>query len=242
MELAKLPAKRRTALGRNALARLRAEGDVPAVIYGDGRESTPLSLNLEQIDSMLRTHHRVFKLDLGDNSFEEAFLQDVVMDPLEDVLVHIDFKRVRLDRAMRVGVSVAFTGHPVGLSKGGKFEHDLTEVMVECLPADLPEEIEVEVKHLDLHMAVTAKELKLPPNVKLITPPYAYVCHVKLAKEETPAEVVAPAEGEAAAAGAQPELIRKPKGEEGAAEGAAPAPAKAEKGGEKKPAEKGDKK
>ena len=238
MEIAKLPARRRSALGRNALNKLRAEGQVPAVIYGDGKDSTPLSLDLEQIDAMLRTHHRVFRLDLGDNTVEEAFLQDVAMDPLEDVLVHVDFKRVRLDQVMRVGVSVEFSGHPVGLSKGGKFEHDLTEVMVECLPADLPDSIEVDVKHLDLHMAVTAKELKLPANVKLITPPDAYVCHVKLAKEETPAEAATPAEGEAAAA-AQPELIRKPKGEEGA-EGAAAAPAGKAAGGEKKPA--GDKK
>src|SRR5262245_5810479 len=217
MEIATLPAQRRTALGRNALRKLRADGHIPAVIYGGGKDNVSLSLDGEAFERLHRTHHRIFRLELGAGSVEEAFLQDVSIDAIDDAVVHIDFKRVRLDQPIQAEVALEFVGHPVGLAKEGRFDHVLTSLKVECLPADLPESIEVEVKNLDVGQNINASQVTLPKGVKLITAPEATVCLVKHVKEEV--VEAAPAEG---AEAVQPELIRKPKeGEEGAAAPAA---------------------
>lgn len=213
MEVAKITAKKRTQLGRNALSRLRKGGELPAVIYGESGTNLSLSLDAREMDRLFRTRHRVFELDLDDGSKEEAFLHDVQLDPIQDHILHVDFLRVNLKKPIQAKVPLEFLGHAVGLTHGGKFEHDLADLLVECLPVQLPEKIEVPVKDLDLNQHITAGQLVLPEGVKLAIPPETVVCHVKVFYEA----VAEPAEGEAAAPVA-PELIRKAKEDEAGGE------------------------
>jgi large subunit ribosomal protein L25 len=210
MEVAKISAKKRTQTGRNALTRLRLGGELPAVIYGEAAPNHSLSLDARQMDRLFRTHHRVFELDLDDGTKEEAFLHQVQLDPIQDHILHVDFLRVNLKKPIQAEVPLEFLGHPVGLIRGGKFDHDLADLLVECLPTQLPEKIEVAIKDLDLNQHITAGQLVLPEGVKLAIPPETVVCHVKVFYEAA----ATPAEGEVAEP-TSPELIRKAKEDEG---------------------------
>lgn len=230
MQVAKIETERRTDTGRRRLQLLRAQGRMPAVIYGLGGESIAITLGQAEFEGHVRHHHRVFKATV-DGRDEALYLQAVVWEPTSDRPIHADFKRIDMTKPITTKVEVVFLGHPVGLSKGGRTIHDIAAIDVTCLPLDLPESIEINIGHLEIDMKVLAKELPLPQGVKLAVPEDAVVCHVILhveKVEEAPVAAVAAegAEGAAPAEGAE--------GAAAPAAGAAPAAAPAKDAKEKK--------
>lgn len=219
MEITTIKAKARTALGKSHVRELRMQGYVPAVVYGEGK--TPESVQIDETDlqSHLRHHHRVFHLDVS-GSTQAIYLQEVQWDSLNDRPLHVDFKRVDLKKPLSVAVEVTFLGHPVGISKGGRFIKDHPQVKVLCLPTEIPEGLEIGVGHLEIDQKIVASELKLPAGVKLDMPADTVVCHVVFQKVEVIAAPAAAATAEGAAA----------------AEGGAPAAAAPAAGGDKKAA------
>lgn len=216
MQVVRMKAERRTALGRNRLAQLRSEGWMPAVVYGEGKEVLSIAISEWELDQHIKAHHRIFQLDIAGQA-QAALLQEVAWQATTDRPYHADFKRIDLNKAIDVQVEVALAGHPVGLSKGGTLMKDHVTITVRCLPTAIPDAIEHDVSKLELDQYVTAGELKMPAGVTLVTPATTSVCHVaKLVVQELPTAPVA----EAAPAGDKP------------AEKAADKPA--EKAGEKK--------
>lgn len=197
MEVVRMKAERRTALGRNQVARLRAEGWLPAVVYGEGKEPVSIAISEWELEQHIRAHHKVFQLEIG-GAAQSALLQDVSWQATTDRPLHADFKRVDLTKPIETEVEVTLIGHPVGLGKGGALMKDHLILTVRCLPTAIPEGIEHDVGGLDLDQGVTAGEIALPEGVTLVTPAHTSVCHV--------AAVVAaePAAGEAPAAEAAP--------------------------------------
>jgi large subunit ribosomal protein L25 len=229
MEVAQITATVRQETGSKANARLRREGRVPGVMYGLSGSNERFTLDILDLQSHLRHHHRVYKVKLGKDE-QAAYLQDVQYDCLTDEPLHVDFKRIDLTKPMDLVVEVQFVGHPVGIGKGGVLIRDHSEIQISALPTAIPENVPVKVDHLDIGGKIFAKELKLPAGVTLRVSPEMVICHVVEAKvEEVAAPAAAtPAEGAATAAPGAP------------AAGAAPAaPAKAE---EKKEDKKDDKK
>jgi large subunit ribosomal protein L25 len=212
-----MKAERRTALGRNRTAALRAQGWMPAVVYGEGQDPVSISISEWELEQHVKAHHRVFQLDIGGQS-QAAFLQEIAWQATTDRPLHADFKRIDLNKPIEAEVEVATKGHPVGLSKGGTLIKDHMVVTVRCLPTAIPNSIEHDVSKLEIDDYVTAGQLALPAGVTLITTPNTPVCHVaKLVAQEIAAPAAAaPAEGAAAPAdGAKPA--------EGAAKAAEPA-------------------
>ncbi|MEM7201131.1 MAG: 50S ribosomal protein L25 [Planctomycetota bacterium] len=177
MEISTIQVERREATGKKKMKQLRADGRIPAVLYGGGRDTLHLTVGAHDMTMHLRHHHKVFRLEMGGQD-QPIFLQSVQWDCLTDRPIHIDFLRIDLNKPMRLVVELGFLGHPVGLSKGGRLVPDLKILPIRCLPAAIPEIIEVQVGPLDLGDSITAADLQLPEGVEVDLRPEALICHV----------------------------------------------------------------
>src|SRR6202020_558180 len=226
-----LEAQTREAGTKNHARRVRRDGKIPAVVYGAGKDSVPVSVDPRHVQRILNSetgHNTIFDLALGGEQ-SKAMIVDWQYEPIKGHLLHIDLKRIAMDKVLRVSVPIFLVGESAGVKQeGGIMEQMLREVEIECLPGDIPSHIDADVSHLTFGLVLRVSELPHSDKVKFITEPNQPVAHVTSVKEE----VVATPEAVAAEAGAaaEPEVIKKGKqdAEEEGAEGAAPA--KAEKG------------
>src|SRR3990172_2096800 len=226
MEKVTVEAEVRSGAGKHALHELRRTGKVPAVLYGGTGKSVNLQLQPRQLANVLGTkskHHTLFQLQVQGGEETLAMIAETQWEPVRGTLRHVDFKRVLMDRKIRVAVPIITTGEAKGIKEqGGVFELMLRELEVECLPADLLDEFTFDVSNLMLNESIRVSDLetRIGDRIRILREPQSVICHVitpKAIEEEKPAE--APAE---------PEVIKKGKTvEEG--EEAAEAPAKKEK-------------
>jgi large subunit ribosomal protein L25 len=233
-----LEAQPREAGTKNHARRVRREGKIPAVVYGASKEALSVSVDPRHVLRILHSdsgHNTIFDLALHGGERTKAMIVDWQYEPIKGHLLHIDLKRIAMDKALRVNVPIVLQGVPAGVkTEGGILEQMLREVEIECLPADIPSHIDVDVSELTFGKVLRVSDL--PHNVKLkfLSDANQPVAHVTSVKEE----VVATPEAVAAEAGAvpaEPEVIKKGKAEtEEEGEAAAEKPEKAEKKAEKK--------
>lgn len=200
---------------KNAARRVRAAGRIPAVIYGGGQDAVAVEVDPKQISRILYSetgHNSIFDVEVPGHAAAKAMIVDWQREPIKDQLIHIDLKRIALDKLLTVSVRVKLLGTPVGVkTAGGVLDQVLREVEIECLPADIPSHIDVDVSGLELHDVLRVSELPHSDKIKFLDDEDATVAHVVSIREE-----VAPvAEGEAAAgteaAPAEPEVLKKGK-------------------------------
>lgn len=215
---------------KNAARRVRVAGKIPAVVYGAGQEAIPVAVDPRVITRILHSetgHNTIFDLNVEGSAAVKAMIVDWQHEPIKGKLLHIDLKRIAMDKAMRVSVPIQLVGVPVGVkTQGGIIEHVMREVEIECLPADIPSHLDVDVSGLELHGVIRVSDLPHSGSIKFLGDEGATVAHVTIVKEE----VVAPVE-EVAAAPTEPEVAKKGKTE---TEGAAAAPAAEAKEAKKK--------
>ena len=233
----KVEAAPREMRGKNPARRLRREGQIPAVLYGGGKDAVPVSLNAKQITQILHSatgHNTIFQVAVG-GAQEAAMVVDWQFDPVRGNLLHTDLRRIDLTKALRATVPIVTEGEAKGVkTQGGLLELVTREVELECLPANIPEHLVLNVGELELGQAIRAKDLPASENYRVLTDPERVLVHVVLIRQEE----VKPVEGAEAAveaAPAEPEVIKKGKQtEEGEAEAEAkPKEKEKEKGKEK---------
>jgi large subunit ribosomal protein L25 len=230
MERQVIEAELRTETGKNAMNRLRAAGRVPAVLYGAGKETLPVSLNPRHLRALLRVEgqNEIFELRIQGGESTPTMIVETQRDPVKETVLHLDLHRIAMDRKLRVSVPVSVTGEPAGVKQqGGVLEQVLREVEVECFPADIPARFTLDVGALMLNQSIRIQDLQqqLGEKVALLQEPHAVICHVVTIKvvEEKPAEEAV------AAAPAEPEVIKKGKAVEEGEEEAEGAKEKASK-------------
>jgi large subunit ribosomal protein L25 len=211
---------------KNAARRVRAAGMIPAVLYGPGHDPVAVEVDPKHISRILFSetgHNTIFDVEVTGKPAAKAMIVDWQREPLKDQLIHIDMKRIALDKTLRVSVRVKLLGIPLGVKNaGGILDQVLREVEIECLPADIPSHIDVDVSHLEMHGVLRVSGLPHSDAIKYLNSEDATVAHVVSIREEapTPAEVEAAAVAEAAAAAvttSEPEVAKKGKTEEAAA-------------------------
>jgi len=215
---------------KNAARRVRVAGKIPAVLYGAGHEAIAVEVDPRQISRILFSetgHNTIFDVQVDGVPSAKAMIVDWQREPIKDSLIHIDMKRIALDKLLRVSVRVKLLGIPTGVkNEGGILDQVLREVEIECLPGDIPNHIDVDVTGLAMHGVLRVSDLPHSDKIKYLKNEDATVAHVVTIREEV---VAAPAEGEAAAvtvegaaAPTEPEVAKKGKAEP-AADAAAPA-------------------
>jgi large subunit ribosomal protein L25 len=217
---------------------LRAAGRVPAVIYGRQAKPQNLEVSAKEFDDLI--HHSVSENVLVDLSVENdargkrlALVQEIQHHPLEGDVLHVDFHEVTENEKVVVMVPLETVGEAAGVkNSGGVLDHVVFKLKVRALPKDLPEQILVDVSHLELGKSIHLGDIKAPAGVEILGDKHIAVISVSVPRTEEE-EAAATAEGEAVAAG-DVEMIKEKK--EGEEEGAAPA--KGEKGAPAKPGEK----
>lgn len=232
--------EKRTETGKNACFRLRANDQIPAVLYGGGKGMDVWSLKVGRkslVNLFRKGHHAnaIFQLKLkGTDQQRHVMVRDLTLDPITRSLLHVDFVRVLMDKKLRVKTDVQIVGIPNGVKNQGGLLNVVThELQIECLPGDIPLTIQVDVSEMNLHDSFRVSDLKLDEKVKVLETADRVIAHVALPKTEEVAAVA-----EVVAAG-EPEVVKKGKKEE---EGVAEAKPGAKAAPAAKPADKGAKK
>ena len=194
---------------KNHARRVRVAGKIPAVVYGAGQDPVAVTVDPKVIIKILHSdsgHNTIFDLNVENSGgIVKAMIVDWQNEPIKGKLLHIDLKRIAMDKTMRVSVPIQLVGIPVGVkTQGGILEHVLREVEIECLPADIPSHLDVDVTNLALNAAIHVSDLPHSGSIKFLGEENATVAHVTSVREDAAAEAVV-------AAPSEPEVAKKGK-------------------------------
>ena len=209
MEKILIEAKKREKIDKASRSSLRKDGKVPAIFYSKHHNPLPIELSERAVHPLVftaKTHLISLKID----GLEEldCIIKDVQFDPTTEAIVHLDLKKKKKGEKIQIEIPVQLLGIPIGIKEGGILQHVMHKVEVECLPTDIPEQLEIDVTNLKLGNAIHVSDLKID-NLTLLNNPesiIATVTHPKVEKEVAPvvdAQVVA-----------EPEVIPKGKPQE----------------------------
>ena len=217
-----LEAVKRNTFGDNEAGRLRRAGQIPAVLYGgDSKEAISLSVDPKALSKILHSksgQNTLISLKLDGAGDTRVLVKQFQIEPISHRLIHADFYKVAMDKALTLTVSIHLAGEAKGVkAQGGVVEFVNREIDIEVLPADIPEHITVDITELMLHQGVRVRDIGAGQKWKAVTDGDLLIVHVVMPKVE---EVVAPVAG--ATAAAEPEVAKKGKKDE-AADAAAPA-------------------
>lgn len=208
----------RTSRGKNEARRTRKAGNIPAVVYGAFQDPVAIAISPKDISKITRSGsglNTIFNLAITGGETTPVMIVDSQVDPLRGKLLHADLKRVDLTKRIKVTVPVHTEGEPFGVKvQGGLLEIITRSIEIECLPDDIPELFVVNVAELHIGQSKRASDVALTGSTKLISDPQSVIAHIVSLRAE---EVVAPVEGAAVPAAAEPEVVKKGKKEEDAA-------------------------
>jgi len=212
-----LEATARDTFGKNESRRTRRDGRVPGVLYGGSQGATPISVEPRALLRILHSEsgaNTLISLKLAGTGDARVLVKDFQLDPVTHQVLHADFYRVAMDKMLQVTVPITVKGEAPGVKQqGGILEFVRREIEVECLPADIPETVVVDVNDLMLHQGIRVRDIPQHLKWKPLTEGEAMIVHVIMPKAE---EAPAPAEAATAVAAvpAEPEVIKKGKKEE----------------------------
>jgi len=205
MQRVELEVTAREGLGKGPSRRLRAQGQVPAVLYGRGRESVHLAVASHTLERTLsQGFNQLIDLAGAEGATGRlVLLKDVQRDPVSQGLVHCDFYEVDTSEKIQISVPLHLEGRPHGVEMGGVLDTLVREVDVECLPLEIPDSFQLDVSALDIGDGLHASDLELPPNVVLMIDESQTLVHVIAPRVEVEEEVeeADEEEGEEAAEG-----------------------------------------
>jgi len=215
---ATLEAVKREGRGKNEANRLRAQGRIPAVVYGTAKEGNRPEGVALAVDpkTLLRILHSesgantLINLRL-DGSEARVMVKEYQLDPITHQLLHADFYQLAMDKAITVTVPVVLKGEPRGVkTQGGLLDFVTREIQVQCLPTDIPEHIDLDVTELVLNQAVRVRDLPQNDKWKAVSDGETMLVHIVMPKAE---ESAAATEAAAAPGAAEPEVVKKGKEE-----------------------------
>jgi len=203
-----IAAEGRTSRGKNEARRLRVSGRAPAIIYGTGKDPVACAISPKEVSKILLSstgHNSIFDVTVDGGAPEPVMIVDWLFDPVTNAMLHIDMQRIDLAKRVLVKVKVHVHGEPKGVKQqGGILEIVAREVQIECLPDDIPADFSLALQDLEINQAIRAQDLVMIGSMKLAVPPETIIVHIVAAKIDP----------EAAAAAAEPEVIKKGKKEE----------------------------
>ena len=200
MEAPVLRAWRRTQSGKGVARKIRAQGMIPAVLYGGG-ENLPLSLQPRELLKILSAgENTIFQLDIDGDAGEDrkAIVRDLQRDPLKETVLHADLYRISMDVEISVSVPLVLQGMSREVSDvGGVINQLLDEVEIQCLPSLIPHELTIDISHLGIGDVLHVRDIPVPQRIQVLTAPDDVVASVSIRGEEVAAEAPSEAAAEA---------------------------------------------
>lgn len=210
---ATIKVKERMESGSACARRMRRDGWVPGVIYGGSDAARSIALPAHEFEQMLHRHaseHMMIRIQIEGGAEESVLLKEVQHNPLTGGAVHVDLQKVAMNKSLRVEVPVELIGEAAGVKQGGVLEHLVHELEIECLPADIPEEIKVDVSVLGIGDMLTVGDISVAGGkIKILADDEIGVAMV--AAPKTTDETAEEAEEGAVA---EPEVIKEKKDED----------------------------
>lgn len=209
----RVQAKPRDGRGKNDARRARRAGMVPITVYGGGAETVSAVAQLRDLAAILRSEagrNTIFTIDVEGIGESEVMFHDRQIDPVRGRLIHADLTRLVKGQKIEVTVPLHLSGEPVGVrEKQGVLEQIIREIQIRCQPRDIPDTLDVDVSHLDVHDTLHVSDIKVSDGIEILNDPELVLATVSVVKEE--AEPAPAAEGEEPA---EPEVIGKGKKDE----------------------------
>ncbi|HEX5875378.1 MAG TPA: 50S ribosomal protein L25 [Pyrinomonadaceae bacterium] len=209
----RVQAKPRDGRGKNDARRARRAGMVPITVYGGGAETVAAVAQLSDLAAILRSEsgrNTIFTIDVEGMGESEVMFHDRQIDPVRGRLIHADLTRLVKGQKIEVTVPLHLVGEPVGVKeKQGVLEQIVREIQMRCQPRDIPDTLDVDVSHLDVHDLLHVSDIKVSEGIEILNDPELVLATVSIVKEE--AEAAPAAEGEEPA---EPEVIGKGKKDE----------------------------
>ncbi|MBI4482364.1 MAG: 50S ribosomal protein L25/general stress protein Ctc [Acidobacteria bacterium] len=204
-------ATQREQTGTTFARQLRRQGKIPAVVYGEGKPATPITLDPDELLAIFHSEtgrNTIFTLSIDGKKKTNVMIKDFQLDPVRGHLLHADLVTIAMDVAIKVKVPIEIVGVPQGVKlQGGILDLVTREIELECLPKDIPDHIKVDVSELEIADSLRVSNLNLDKNLKLLEDPDTVILTVVPPRAE---EVAAPAEVPVAEV-AEPEVIKKGK-------------------------------
>lgn len=205
----KLKALKRDDLSNSVTKQLRADGQVPAVVYGKDKDSKTVAVNSIDLLKTVRDEGRnaIITLDIENGTSVDVMLHEYQIDPIKDSLIHVDFYVVDMSEEMEISVPVRIEGEAAGAKEGGVMQQPQHEVLVNAKPANFPDEITVDVSELQIGDVITVQDLPVSDKYEFVDEPDAVIVTiVPPAEEESESQL--PDEG------AEPELVNAKESDE----------------------------
>jgi large subunit ribosomal protein L25 len=221
MEQIALKANLREGNGKKKARKLRRGGVVPGIVYHRGEKSLPIEFVEKDITKILRTAEGEnvlinLQVEGSKKKNRSVIIKEVQHHPVKRSILHVDFNEISLSEKIMIEVEVIGVGDPIGVKQdGGVLDHPLRVVKVQCLPADIPKHIDVDLTGLKLNGSIHVSDLVVTEKITVLTDPSALLFQVKLPVEEKVEETTAQTP--------EIEVIREKKDESGAAGEAASA-------------------
>jgi large subunit ribosomal protein L25 len=213
MKTIELNVEKRTSQGKNEARRMRAQGKIPAVVYGAGKPTVPISVDHKALSQAFRGgagENAIFLLKLaGSDQSRHAMIREFQRDPLSRKPLHIDFVRVLMDTKIRLKVGIEVRGTAKGVkTEGGILDFVTREVEIECLPGNIPQHLPIDVSDLAIGDALRVSQIPPLEGVQIVDDPEKVLVHVTHpTREQEPAAVAAEAVPEIT----EPEVLKKGK-------------------------------
>lgn len=201
-DVMKINAKTREEVGKKIAKKIRKEDEIPAIIYGGGIESIPITIKLDDIKEILKSEkgeNTILKIT-RDKKIIDAMLKDIQYDYLSDNIIHADFIRIDMEKLIEVDIPIIIKGESIGVKvEEGIFDFVTRELRIRSIPADIPKGIEVDVSDLHIGHSIKVGDIKIGEGIALFSDPDTVICSVStkvVEKEEVVEEEVEEADGE----------------------------------------------
>lgn len=178
MKTVTVGAEKRLELGKGATNKLRRQGYVPGVIYGGEPASLPVAIEESALRRMPLGTGQVFKINVAGDKECSVLVRELQKDPVSHKITHLDLLEVSMTERLTTTSAIVITGEAKGVSEGGLLQYGIREVEIECLPADIPEGITVDVSLLEIGENIKVQDLQVPPEITVLTDPEQVVVSI----------------------------------------------------------------
>ena len=214
MQQVRLEAQKRETAGKGAARGMRRAGNLPGVLYGRKNEVIPIQINSRRFQDFLHNYgaNAFINLEIADHGTENVMVKEIQRDPVSNQLLHTDLLRISMDEPITSAATIVLVGSAPGIQEGGILEFPHRELTLHCLPALLPEEIEVDISELDIDDRLSVEDISLPEEIEILDDPNTRIVAIvpPRIEEEPEAEVEEGMEVEVEAdEDAEPELISR---------------------------------